>query len=84
MLGTNLRCLDNLNGIWGFDTSNSLQTTSFGCWLYSACACYYPVPLVSFEQYMLHAPSKAEHESRSTHEYSQVDPWEYTQVGSYQ
>ena len=28
MLGTNLRCLDNLNGIWGFDTSNSLQTTS--------------------------------------------------------
>ena len=30
MLGTNLRCLDNLNGIWGFDTSNSLQTTSSG------------------------------------------------------
>ena len=29
MLGTNLRCLDNLNGIWGFDTSNSLQTTSY-------------------------------------------------------
>ena len=29
MLGTNLRCLDNLNGIWGFDTSKSLQTTSF-------------------------------------------------------
>ena len=28
MLGTNFRCLDNLNGIWGFDTSNSLQTTS--------------------------------------------------------
>ena len=28
MLGTNLRCLDNLKGIWGFDTSNSLQTTS--------------------------------------------------------
>ena len=28
MLGTNLRCLDNLNSIWGFDTSNSLQTTS--------------------------------------------------------
>ena len=28
MLGTNLRCLDNLNGIWGFDTSDSLQTTS--------------------------------------------------------
>ena len=28
MLGTNVRCLDNLNGIWGFDTSNSLQTTS--------------------------------------------------------
>ena len=28
MLGTNLRCLDNLNGIWGFDTSNSLQTSS--------------------------------------------------------
>ena len=32
MLGTNLRCLDNLNGIWGFDTSNSLQTTSLSCW----------------------------------------------------
>ena len=29
MLGTNLRCLDNLNGIWGFDTSNTLQTTSY-------------------------------------------------------
>ena len=28
MLGTNVRCLDNLNGICGFDTSNSLQTTS--------------------------------------------------------
>ena len=28
MLGTNLRCLDNLNGIGGFDISNSLQTTS--------------------------------------------------------
>ena len=28
MLGINFKYLNNLKGIWGFDTSNCLQTTS--------------------------------------------------------